>query len=184
MTERLLFHFSLCCIGEGNDNPLIWAADKNIVGGIGDGKFAPSALITRQQVAAILYKYAIYKGKAKEQTDLSSLSRFSDEKQISGYARPAMAWAVSEGLMNGVTTSTLQPQGTCPRSQCATMMVAFERIINTPVPETATPAPSQSPKPSEQTVPAGSQTPAESSQTEDSGTPVESEVPAVSEAPA
>ena len=165
-------------------SPIIWAADKNIVGGIGDGKFAPSALITRQQVAAILYKYAIYKGKAKEQTDLSSLSRFSDEKQISGYARPAMAWAVSEGLMNGVTTSTLQPQGTCPRSQCATMMVAFERIINTPVPETATPAPSQSPKPSEQTVPAGSQTPAESSQTEDSGTPVESEVPAVSEAPA
>ena len=163
-------------------SPIIWAADKNIVGGIGGGKFAPNDLITRQQVAAILYKYAIYKGKAKDQTDLSSLSKFADEKQISGYARPAMSWAVSQGLMNGVTKTTLQPQGTCPRSQCATMMVAFDRIINSPTPAEPTPSPSLSPQPSEQAVPAGSQTPAESAEPAVSETPEESAVPATSEA--
>ena len=163
-------------------SPIIWAADKNIVGGIGGGKFAPNDLITRQQVAAILYKYAIYKGKAKDQTDLSSLSKFADEKQISGYARPAMSWAVSQGLMNGVTKTTLQPQGTCPRSQCATMMVAFDRIINSPTPAEPTPSPSLSPQPSEQAVPAGSQTPAESAEPAVSETPEESTVPATSEA--
>ena len=163
-------------------SPIIWAADKNIVGGIGGGKFAPNDLITRQQVAAILYKYAIYKGKAKDQTDLSSLSKFADEKQISGYARPAMSWAVSQALMNGVTKTTLQPQGTCPRSQCATMMVAFDRIINSPTPAEPTPSPSLSPQPSEQAVPAGSQTPAESAEPAVSETPEESAVPATSEA--
>lgn len=147
-------------------SPIIWAADKNIVGGIGDGKFAPSDLITRQQVAAILYKYAIYKGKAKEQTDLSPLSKYSDEKQISNYARPAMAWAVTSGLMNGVTPTTLQPQGKCPRAQCATMMVAFDTIIHAPDPipsPTVKPsesaAPTESPDPSESTVPEEPQTP-------------------------
>lgn len=163
-------------------SPIIWAADKNIVGGIGGGKFAPNDLITRQQVAAILYKYAIYKGKAKDQMDLSPLSKFADEKQISGYARPAMSWAVSQGLMNGVTKTTLQPQGTCPRSQCATMMVAFDRIINSPTPAEPTPSPSLSPQPSEQAVPAGSQTPAESAEPAVSETPEESAVPATSEA--
>ena len=156
-------------------SPIIWAADKNIVGGIGGGKFAPNDLITRQQVAAILYKYAIYKGKAKDQTDLSSLSKFADEKQISGYARPAMSWAVSQGLMNGVTKTTLQPQGTCPRSQCATMMVAFDRIINSPTPAEPTPSPSLSPVPSEEPAPSSSEKP------EESEIPAESDVPASSE---
>ena len=156
-------------------SPIIWAADKNIVGGIGGGKFAPNDLITRQQVAAILYKYAIYKGKAKDQTDLSSLSKFADEKQISGYARPAMSWAVSQGLMNGVTKTTLQPQGTCPRSQCATMMVAFDRIINSPAPVAPTPSPSLSPVPSEEPAPTSKEKP------EESEIPAESDVPASSE---
>ena len=156
-------------------SPIIWAADKNIVGGIGDGKFAPNALITRQQVAAILFKYAIYKGKATDRVDLSSLSRYSDQKQIADYARPAMAWAVNVGLMNGVTSTTLQPQGTCPRAQCATMMVGFDRVINTPTP---TAAPTQSPSPSPATEPADSEAPDESSQ------PAENDAPAPSEAPA
>ena len=150
-------------------SPIIWAADKNIVGGIGDGKFAPNTLITRQQVAAIMFKYAIYKGKASDRVDQSSLSRYSDQKQISDYARPAMAWAVNVGLMSGVTSTTLQPQGTCPRAQCATMMVNFDRVINAPEP---TAPPTQSPSPSPEAEP------------DESAEPANTDAPAPSEAPA
>lgn len=113
-------------------SPIIWAAQNKLVSGIGGGKFAPGTLITRQQAAAIIYQYALFKGKASEQSDLSPLNKFSDRGQISDYARPAMAWAVASGLMNGVTATTLQPGADLPRAQCATMMVGFDKHINPP----------------------------------------------------
>lgn len=164
--------------------PVMWAAEKNIVGGIGGGKFDPNGLITRQQVAAILYKYAQYKGKANEQKDLTVLNSFSDQKQISDYAKPAMAWAVNAGLLKGVTSTTLQPQGTCPRSQCATIMSAFDDIIRAEGNPTPAPSPSETQKPEESPVPSPSEQPetSESPAPESSAEP--SETPAPSESPA
>ena len=159
----------------------MWAAQNNIVSGVGGGLFNPSGLITRQQVAAILYKYAQYKGKASEQKDLTVLQSYSDQKQISEYAKPAMAWAVNAGLLKGVTATTLQPQGTCPRSQCATIMSAFDDIIRTEGTPTPEPSPSEEPEESVSPSPSEEPEPSESSALSESAEP--SETPAPSESP-
>ena len=161
--------------------PVMWAAQNNIVSGVGGGLFNPSGLITRQQVAAILYKYAQYKGKASEQKDLTVLQSYSDQKQISEYAKPAMAWAVNAGLLKGVTATTLQPQGTCPRSQCATIMSAFDDIIRTEGTPTPEPSPSEEPEESVSPSPSEEPEPSESSALSESAEP--SETPAPSESP-
>ena len=92
--------------------------------GYGDGVFAPNDAITREQLAAILYRYAQYKG--LDAVNLAgNLGGFDDAESVSDYAVSAMNWAVGAGLMNGVTDTTLQPQGTATRAQVATMLMRF-----------------------------------------------------------
>ncbi len=103
---------------------ITWAAANGIVNGYGDGVFAPNDAITREQLAAILYRYAQYKG--LEAVNLAeNLTGFDDAESVSEYAVSAMNWAVGAGLMNGVTDTTLQPQGTATRAQVATMLMRF-----------------------------------------------------------
>ena len=86
--------------------------------------FAPNDAITREQLAAILYRYAVYKG--LEAVNLAeNLTGFDDAASVSDYAVSAMNWAVGAGLMNGVTDTELQPQGTATRAQVATMLMRF-----------------------------------------------------------
>lgn len=100
-----------------------WASANGIVGGYGNGKFGPDDPITRQQMAAILYRYAQYKGYDVSQS--ADLSKYTDAGQVSSYAKPALSWANAEGLINGVTQTTLVPQGNATRAQVATILMRF-----------------------------------------------------------
>lgn len=99
-----------------------WAADRQIV--LGDnGSFRPSAGITREAMAALLYRYAASVG--FDTSARSDLSRFSDASSVSAYAADAMSWAVAEGIIGGKTDGTLAPKGTATRAQTAKMLVSF-----------------------------------------------------------
>lgn len=100
-----------------------WAAANGIVNGVSDTEFAPNTDITREQLAAILFRYAEYKGYNVSGRD--SLTGYTDRGSISAYALDAMRWAVDEGLITGMTDTTIEPQGTATRAQCAAMLMRF-----------------------------------------------------------
>ena len=102
-----------------------WAASEGIVGGYGGGLFGSDDAVTREQLAVILYRYAVYKGydvSIGEDTNILSYVDFAD---LSEYAIPAMQWACGAGIITGVTDATLVPHGTATRAQCAAMLMRF-----------------------------------------------------------
>jgi uncharacterized repeat protein (TIGR02543 family) len=99
-----------------------WAADKGVVTGYGDGVFAPEQNITREQLATMLWRYA-GKPAAAEQT-----VSFSDLDQVSSYASEAIAWATSNGILNGKGNNILDPKGYATRAQVAQMLKNFIAI--------------------------------------------------------
>ena len=100
-----------------------WAASQSIVGGYGGGLFGPEDNITREQLAAILYRYAQAKG--YDTASGADLSAYGDASDVSSWAIPAMQWACGTGVIMGVTESTLLPQGSATRAQVATMLMRF-----------------------------------------------------------
>lgn len=103
--------------------PVLWANRENIVTGYLDGSFGPGDEITREQMAVMMYRYAVYKG--YNVTVLSSLERFSDGNAVSQFAETAMKWAVGNGIITGNADGTLAPQGTASRAACATIIQRF-----------------------------------------------------------
>ncbi len=100
-----------------------WASENGIVNGVTADSFAPSSYVTREQIAAMLYRYAQYKG-----TDVSStetLAAYSDAADISTWAQPAVKWAVAHGVISGMTDGTIRPQNTATRAQVATMLMRY-----------------------------------------------------------
>ncbi|HIX90156.1 MAG TPA: S-layer homology domain-containing protein [Candidatus Agathobaculum pullicola] len=100
-----------------------WAAANGIVNGVSATSFAPNTAVTREQMAAILYRYAQYKGYSI--TASNSLTDYADASQISSYAIAAMQWANAEGLITGVTSTTLNPVGNATRAEVATILMRF-----------------------------------------------------------
>ncbi|MGO5029838.1 S-layer homology domain-containing protein [Candidatus Agathobaculum pullicola] len=100
-----------------------WAAANGIVNGVSETSFAPNTAVTREQMAAILYRYAQYKGYSV--TASNSLTDYADASQISSYAIAAMQWANAEGLITGVTSTTLNPAGNATRAEVATILMRF-----------------------------------------------------------
>ena len=97
-----------------------WAEKNNIVRGFEDGTFRPEGRITRQQLAAILFRYLEHRG--ADTAGRADLSRFSDTAAVADYAREAMAWAVSAGLLQGRSDGTLDPAGSATRAQTAVIL--------------------------------------------------------------
>ncbi len=116
--------------GEWYTEAVRWAASESIVGGYGGGLFGADDAVTREQLAAILYRYAVYKGydvSIGEDTNILSYADFAD---LSEYAIPAMQWACGAGIVNGTSESTLTPQGEATRAQVAAMLMRFcESIV-------------------------------------------------------
>ena len=108
--------------GQWYSEAIDWAAANGIVNGYSATKFGPEDSITREQMAAILYRYADMKG---YDMPAGSALNFADAGSVSGYAVEAMQWAVAEGLINGVGDNTLNPQGTATRAQVATILMRF-----------------------------------------------------------
>ena len=100
-----------------------WAAANQIVTGYGDGTFGPEDTITREQMAAILYRYAQYKGYSTSAT--GSLSGYTDANRISNYATAAFRWICGNGIMEGTTTTTLSPAGSATRAEVAPILMRF-----------------------------------------------------------
>lgn len=105
-----------------------WAAANGVVSGYDNGLFMPDQEITREQMAAILYRYARYKG--VDVSGRADLSAFPDAGRISGYAVDAMAWANHAGLISGMGDHTLQPRGSATRAQVAAILMRFCKSIN------------------------------------------------------
>ncbi len=103
-----------------------WAESSKVVSGVEPGKFMPAQNITREQLAAMLFRYAQYKG--LDTSARGNLSGFADASQISAFAGTALAWAVGEGIINGITTTTLSPKGTATRAQAAVMLKKFSEL--------------------------------------------------------
>ena len=101
-----------------------WAASVGVVNGYEDNTFRPNAPITREQMAAILYNYADYKG--YDVSARANLSDYADAASISSWAEDVLSWANAEGLINGMTATTIDPQGATTRAQTAAM---FERFL-------------------------------------------------------
>ena len=119
--------------GQWYTNAISWASVNDIVSGYGNGMFGPNDPITREQMAAILYRYVQYK--EYDHAATGDVSAFADFNQISDYAVEALDWATGEGLISGVGNNKLEPTGSATRAQAAMILMRFyERVIPTDTP--------------------------------------------------
>ena len=104
-----------------------WAAENGIVYGVTEDKFDPNGNLTREQIAAILYRYAGFKG--RDTAARADLTAFPDADSVSSYAKDAMSWAVAENILAGSKTNDgttyLQPRNTATREQVAQLMMQY-----------------------------------------------------------
>lgn len=101
----------------------IWAAGLGVVNGVGEGRFAPTSDVTRQQIAVMLYNYAVKTGRAADER--GDLSGFRDASSVASWAGDAMAWAVGAGIING-SDGSLLPGNNATRAQVAAMLHRFQ----------------------------------------------------------
>ena len=107
-----------------------WAASSKVVTGYADGTFRPNAAVTREQAAAILYRYAQSKGIDVSVGENTNILSYVDVQQASEYAIPALQWAVGAGVLNGKNGGRLAPTGTATRAEIAAIMQRWcENII-------------------------------------------------------
>ena len=109
--------------GKWYADAITWTAENGIFAGYGKDKFGPDDPITREQLAAIFYRYADYKG--YKLTVTGNLDKFEDADKITDYAKTVMQWAVGNGLIKGKAENLLDPQGTATRAEIAAMLHRF-----------------------------------------------------------
>lgn len=143
MLVTVLWRFSECpsaaaasftdvSAGKWYTNAIAWAAETGVVSGYPDGTFAPMQAITREEAAAILYRYAAMTN--MDTTATNDLSAFADRTAAHRYALPALQWAVGTGLISGMSSTKLAPQGTATRGQIAAIlwrMLTSDTPVNT-----------------------------------------------------
>lgn len=112
--------------GQWYSDAVAWAAANKIVNGYDETTFGPMNAVTREQMAAILFRYEQYKG-LENVTLEENLNRFPDQNKISAYAIPALQWAVGQKIINGNADGTLDPTGTATRAQVAQI---FTNLLN------------------------------------------------------
>ena len=99
---------------------VIWAANEGVVKGTSTTTFTPDQEITREQMVAMLWRYA-----GEPEADEAALKDFTDAATVSKYAKEAMAWAIETGLVSGMTKTTIAPKGTANRAQIATILMRY-----------------------------------------------------------
>ena len=109
--------------GKWYADAITWTAENGIFAGYGKDKFGPDDPIAREQLAAIFYRYADYKG--YDLTVKGDLDKFKDADKITDYAKTAMQWAVGSGLVKEKSGNLLDPQGTATRAEIAAMLHRF-----------------------------------------------------------
>ncbi len=138
MMAQILYNMEDASGGDGHSFPDVqaadwfatsvrWVASQSLMDGYGNGNFGPNDFITREQVAAILYRYAQGKGYAVATT--ADLSVYADGRDASDWAEPAVRWAVGSGLLSGKSGNRLDPIGTATRAEIAQIMMSFFQNI-------------------------------------------------------
>ncbi len=123
-TANYAMSFSDVDAGEWYTEAVRWAAANNIVTGFTDGKFRPDEDITREQMAAVLYRYARSKNYDVSAGEDTNILSYSDAASVSEYAIPAMQWACGSGMIQG-SNNRLDPKNSTTRAQMASMMMRF-----------------------------------------------------------
>ncbi len=114
--------------GRWYSEAIAWAAANKVVDGYGDGTFRPDQALTRQEAAAILYRYAALKG--YDLTARDDLSAYTDAGSVQSWAKDYIQWAVGTGLITGITETTLVPAGGAVRAQVAAILMRFcENVV-------------------------------------------------------
>ena len=112
--------------GEWYSEPVAWAESTGVVTGVGGGRFDPDGVITREQLATILYRYCGFK--KLDVSEKGDVSAFTDKDKIDAWATDAVRWAVGIGLIRGVTAKTVDPLGSATREQVATILERFDKM--------------------------------------------------------
>lgn len=105
------------------DKAVAWAYENNIVAGKSADKYAPNDSLSREQMAAILYRYANYKD--MDTDTKADISVFTDLAKLDGYAVDAVKWAYGKGIITGMNETTLDPNGSATRAQLASILMRF-----------------------------------------------------------
>lgn len=105
-----------------------WGAESGVVKGISETSFAPEQNVTREQMAAFLYRYATYAG-LDTSIDQNAMDSFTDADTVSFWAADAVAWAVSHGIMQGVGDNRMAPTDNATRAQVAQVIMNFEKNL-------------------------------------------------------
>ena len=116
--------------GQWYTEAVAWASENGVVDGVGNNLFDPDGNVTREQIAAIMYRYAGKKG--YDTTKRADLSKYPDAGQVSSYAKEALSWANAEGLINGTNNGkgdVLDPKGSATRAQVATILMRYAENI-------------------------------------------------------
>ena len=119
--------FSDIANGSYYEKAVAWANANGIVKGVSDAEFAPDESITREQMAAMIYRYAAYKKMDLSAGESTNILSYADYSDISDYAVSAMRYAAGSGIINGMTADTLSPKGISTRAQAAAV---FMRVFN------------------------------------------------------
>lgn len=148
--------------GEYYASRINWATENGIVSGLGDGNFGPNNAVTREQVATMLYNYALRTGNDTS-FNAEAYSDFPDTAEVSTWAEEPLKWATYHGIINGMD-GELNPKGTATRAQIAAILHnAAEVLVNTELlPQetpSATPEPSATPSPSATPAPTATPSP-------------------------
>ena len=115
--------FADVAAGSWCENAVIWGYENGIVKGFDESTVAPDATITRQQMAAFLYRYAAFCG--KDVSAKADLGTFADASAVSANLLDAMQWAVAEGILNGTASGLLDPNGGATRAQFAAVLTRY-----------------------------------------------------------
>lgn len=108
---------------------VLWAYNNGIILGYNDGTFKPDEFISREEFAAMLYRYACAYGGVDPDTSHPKLVQYVDAGKVDSFAKEAMRWAVANGIIKGKTLTTLDPKGDCTRAQCAVMLARFDQNL-------------------------------------------------------
>ena len=127
---KVSYHIDFTDVAEGMwyTEAIRWAAANGIVNGYGDGLFGPNDDLTREQLAAILCRYAKYKGVDTSAGELKPLNKFTDAADVSEWAVKSMRWAVDAEIINGVGNDTISPGTQASRAQVATMLMRYAAL--------------------------------------------------------
>mgnify|MGYP002565481574 CR=1 FL=1 len=121
--QALTSPFSDVDLDDPDADAILWAWQEGLVTGYDDGRFGPDDPVTREQTAAILFRFADWQG--RDTSGRAGLEDFRDGDQVSPYAREPVAWAVEAGLLTGRGEDTLAPGGTASRAETAALLARF-----------------------------------------------------------